>query len=259
MTALDVTNRFVLDFALRSARHTGGARVLDFGCGAGSLVAAGRAAGLDMIGADVFYGGSDARLEAAREGRLETTIFEIRDGRTPFADAAFDLVVNNQVLEHVEDLDATLAEMHRILKGGGTLLSIFPSRDVFREGHIGIPFSHWFRRGSRLRFYYTWALRSMGLGTWKEQAPTCRQWTADKLRWIDDYTRYRGRAEIFAAFGRYFASELREDDYIRFRLLDRPGRAWMARLAALPGVAAAGRALFRKLAFLVIVSRKEPR
>ena len=61
------------------------------------------------------------------------------------------------------------------------LLSIFPSRDVFREGHIGIPFSHWFQKESRVRFYYTWALRGLGLGTWKDQAPTARQWAVDKL------------------------------------------------------------------------------
>ena len=47
-----------------------------------------------------------------------------------------------------------------------------------------------------------------------------------------------------------------ESDYIRFRLLDRPGRGALAWLAGLPGLAAAARALFRKLAFLVIVSRK---
>jgi len=40
-------------------------------------------------------------------------IHEIRDGVLPFADAAFDLVTNNQVFEHVEDLDADLREICR--------------------------------------------------------------------------------------------------------------------------------------------------
>lgn len=258
MAELDVTNRFVLDFALRMAAKRPALRALDFGCGAGRLVEAARAAGLDMSGADVYYGGSETRIEAERRGLLGNVIHEMRDGRTGFAGSSFDLVVNNQVLEHVDDLDATLAEIYRVMKPGGLLLSIFPSRDVFREGHIGIPFSHRFRRSSRVRFFYTWGLRALGFGTWKEQAPTARQWAVDKLAWIDAYTRYRSRAEIFAAFGRYFRSELREDDYIRFRLLDRPRREWLARFAALPVVAGLGRAVFRKLAFLVIVSEKEP-
>jgi SAM-dependent methyltransferase len=247
---MDVTNRFVLDFALSYAR------VLDFGCGAGRLVQAGLDAGLRIEGADVYYGGSQTRAEAERSGLLGTAIREIHHGRIDYPEAVFDLVVNNQVMEHVEDLDAVLAEIHRVLKPGGTLLSIFPSRDVIREGHIGIPFAHRLPRGSRFRFLYTWALRSMGLGTWKQQAPNCRQWAVDKLSWIDTYTHYRSRREIFASFERHFTNEMRESDYIQFRLLDRPGREAFARIAALPLVAPLARAIFRKLAFLVIVSRK---
>jgi SAM-dependent methyltransferase len=250
--ALDVTNRFVLDFA--GGRP--GARVLDYGCGAGRVVAEGRARGLDIVGADVFYGGSQARKEAVAAGLLGTCVFEMVEERVPFPDAAFDLVVNNQVMEHVADLDGALREIGRVLRPGGELLSIFPSRDVFREGHIGIPFSHWFAKGSKARFYYTWALRALGLGTWKEQAPTARQWAIEKLRWIDAYTVYRSRSEIFRTYGRYFDSELREPDYIRYRLRDRPQRAALAALLNAPLAPELASAIFRKLAFLVILSRK---
>jgi 2-polyprenyl-3-methyl-5-hydroxy-6-metoxy-1,4-benzoquinol methylase len=113
---MDVTNRFVLDFARRFAISRPSARILDFGCGAGAVVAAGRAAGLDMFGADVFFqGSSGSREEAERAGLLKTAIHEVRDGRLDFEDGAFDLVTNNQVMEHVEDLDATLGELHRVL------------------------------------------------------------------------------------------------------------------------------------------------
>jgi len=223
------------------------------------VVQAGRAAGLEIFGADVYYGGSKTREEAERSGLLGEWVHEIREGRLPFPDAFFGLLTNNQVMEHVEDLEAVLREMHRVLVPGGTLLSMFPSRDVFREGHIGIPFSHWFARDSRLRFYYTWALRSLGLGTWKEQAPSRRQWAIDKLRWIDTYTRYRSRREIFGTYGRYFQSECREPDYIRYRLRTHRSGPFLARLLNLPLATPLATAPFRKLAFLVIVSCKEPR
>jgi SAM-dependent methyltransferase len=254
---MDVTNRFVLDWARQFAQSRPQAAILDFGCGAGRVVEAGLAAGLDIHGTDVYYGGSKDRALAEASGLLGSAILETEDGRLPYPGARFDLVVNNQVLEHVADLDAVLREIHRVLKPGGAVLSVFPSIDVWREGHIGIPFAHRFRKGSRARFLYTWALRSLGLGTWKEQAPTCRQWAVEKLAWIDSYTRYRTRAEIFRTFGKYFRSELREPDYIRYRLCDRPWRAPLARLLDLPFAPAAASALFRKLAFLVIVSRKE--
>ena len=47
---------------------------------------------------------------------------EKEDGRLDFPDASFDLVVNNMVFEHVEDLDAVLAEIQRVLKPGGRIL-----------------------------------------------------------------------------------------------------------------------------------------
>jgi SAM-dependent methyltransferase len=251
---VDVTNRFVLDWA---QRH--GGRILDYGCGAGALVSAGRQKGLDIYGADVFYTGSNSKAEAIASGVFGTAVVEIEDGgRIPFPDEHFDLVTNNQVMEHVADLERVLAEIHRVLKPGGTVLSVFPSVDVWREGHIGIPFAHRFPKNSKARFYYTWALRACGLGTWKEQAPTSRQWAVDKLDWIDKYTVYRTRSELLGAYGRFFQNELRESEYIRYRLLDRPGalRRTLARVTAWPVFREAAVALFRKLAFLVIVSHK---
>ena len=256
---MDVTNRFVLDYCRTFARRHPAAPILDYGCGAGDLVAAGLRDGLNISGADTYYGGSQTREQAEASGLLGGAIREMQNGRLPFPDASFALVVNNQVMEHVDDLDATLAEIDRVLRPGGSVLSIFPSRDVFREGHIGIPFTHWFRNDSRARFYFTWVLRAVGLGTWKEQAPNARQWALDKLSWIDTYTRYRTRSEIFAAYARHFRSELREIDYIRYRLLDRPGRAWIASALRVRPAAWLACAIFRKLAFLVIVSRKEAR
>ena len=250
---LDVTNRFVVEFA-----RAHGGRVLDYGCGAGRSVVAGRGLGVDMYGTDVFYGGSQTRAEAEATGLFGDRIRDMSAERIPFDDGYFDLVTNNQVMEHVEDLDATLGEIARVLKPGGVCLSVFPSKDVWREGHIGIPFAHRLPKASRMRFLYTWALRAAGLGTWKDQAPTPRQWAIDKLEWIDRWTRYRSRTEIFTAYNQYFENELRERDYIRYRLLDSPTplRQRLAATVQWPVVSALQVALFRKLAFLVILSRK---
>lgn len=254
---MDVTNRFVLDYATRFAESCPDARILDYGCGAGRLVNVGRSTGLQVVGADVFYAGSNTRVEVEQAGLLNLSIFEIQSGRLPFPDESFHLVVNNQVMEHVDDLDSVLSEIHRVLKPGGRVLSLFPSRDVLREGHIGIPLSHRFPKNSRIRFYYTWLLRRLGLGTWKEQAPTCRQWAIDKLQWIDTYTVYRTRREIFGSYNRGFTNRLIEIEYIRYRLLQRPGRAWIVSMLRLPFAAPLAEAVFRKLAFLVIESQKQ--
>ena len=46
----------------------------------------------------------------------------IENGSVPAEDGAFDAVVSTQVLEHVPDPDSYLAEAHRLLRPGGTLV-----------------------------------------------------------------------------------------------------------------------------------------
>src|SRR5262245_15671579 len=152
---------YVVDFA--SAQNCAERRVLDFGCGAGEVVHAARGAGLRCYGADVFNRRNEALRKIAARG-LSGSICVIEDHRSPFQSATFDMVVSNQVFEHVFDLDASLAEIRRVLKPGGLLLSLFPSGEVWREGHCGVPFVHWFDRQSRLRLPYMLAARSIGLG-----------------------------------------------------------------------------------------------
>jgi len=47
-------------------------------------------------------------------------------GRMPFADAEFDTVLSNQVLEHVPDPRVLWADMVRVLRPGGTLVVTVP-------------------------------------------------------------------------------------------------------------------------------------
>jgi SAM-dependent methyltransferase len=57
---------------------------------------------------------------AARLGLEAKT--EVADAeRLPFEDRTFDLAFGHAVLHHLPDLDAALAELHRVLKPGGTL------------------------------------------------------------------------------------------------------------------------------------------
>jgi SAM-dependent methyltransferase len=53
----------------------------------------------------------------------------------PFADAAFDGVLLNEVLEHVADEQSTLREIRRVLKPDGRLALMSPNRWFPFEGH----------------------------------------------------------------------------------------------------------------------------
>jgi ubiquinone/menaquinone biosynthesis C-methylase UbiE len=190
-----------------AARRTDGVplRVLDYGCGQGRLVKMLRDQHIDCYGCDVFVNVGKPTREYLLEGSsFGSVIMDMPDGRIPFPDESFDVIVSNQVIEHVQDIESTLAELQRVAKPGGTFLSVFPHKGVWREGHCGVAFVHWFPKRSRLRLYYTTACRAVGFGYHKERFGSIRAWARDRCRYLDEQTFYRTLPELRRLYGRYF-------------------------------------------------------
>jgi len=103
-------------------RLTPGMRVLDIGCGPGSItldlaarVAPGQVIGLENTEAPLIA----ARAAAAARSDT-TTLFQIGDAlNLPFEEASFDVVHAHQVLQHLSDPVRALREMQRVCKPGG--------------------------------------------------------------------------------------------------------------------------------------------
>lgn len=203
-------------------------RVLDYGCGAGQVVRLLRAQGfVEVYGCDAFYGGGSPP-EQALAAELEKGIIRRMEGDTiPFGPNRFDLVVSNQVFEHVEDLGVVLGEIHRVLAPGGVLLSLFPDRSVWREGHCGIPFLHWLPKKARWRIPLVALLRGVGLGYNKGQAGVW-EWSQRVCDWLDRWTYYRDEKRILAQFGGYFAVTTHtEIEYFNERVGSRGPLYWL--------------------------------
>lgn len=248
---LHFNHRYVLTLAAQFCRGREDARILDYGCGAAQTVVAGREQGLNIFGADLFYAGSNDRQTVEKTGLLGTFVREIQDGRIDFPDGYFDFVFSNQVLEHVEDLAGVLGEIRRVLKPDGQSLHLFPSRDVWREGHCGIPFLHWFSKDNPLRYPYALSLRTLGLGKFKRVDH--RGWTQRMLDFLDHYCVYRDRKTIFTTFRKEFDFELIEDDYVYARLGETRLR-FLRPLVRWPMIRPIAKELFRKLGGLVILA-----
>ena len=100
-----------------------GERVLDLGSGAGtdSLIAAqmvgerGHVTGIDMTPEML----GKARAAAADMGATNVEFVEAEAERLPFADASFDVVISNGVIDLIPDKDAVFAEIFRVLAPGG--------------------------------------------------------------------------------------------------------------------------------------------
>jgi arsenite methyltransferase len=102
-----------------------GEHALDLGSGAGtdSLVAAqmvgeqGRVTGIDMTPEMLVK----ARSAATTMGFANVEFVESEAERLPFADASFDVVVSNGVIDLIPDKDAVFAELYRVLRPGGRM------------------------------------------------------------------------------------------------------------------------------------------
>ncbi|HVQ77392.1 MAG TPA: class I SAM-dependent methyltransferase [Candidatus Binatia bacterium] len=119
-------------------------RVLDLGCGRGEAVIRLRERGYDAYGVDI-----DSRyIENGRSllqqrGWDPAVLTRIDAGRIGFPDAHFHFIFTDQVLEHVEDLPAAVAEMARLSAAGAGGFHSFPARRHPIEDHIRMPFVHY--------------------------------------------------------------------------------------------------------------------
>ncbi len=103
-----------------------GMRVLDFGCGPGTIsvglataVAPGTLHGIDMEASQV-----EMARAAALGGGHDNAQFEVGTVESmPFEDGYFDAAHCHAVLSHVPDTAAALAEVRRVLKSGGIVSS----------------------------------------------------------------------------------------------------------------------------------------
>ena len=114
-----------------------GAKVLDFGCGNGSLVYGWLEMGFDAHGCDLRFKSGPEVENLQNAGRIR--LIPLSPYRLPYPDASFDAVFTNTVMEHVRDYPATLAEIRRVLKSGSVSLHMFPARGRPLEPHIFVP------------------------------------------------------------------------------------------------------------------------
>ena len=132
-------------------------RMLEIGTGSGGIAhyfATHPRLRCDVTAVDVV----DNRL--AHEGY---EYLQVEDVELPFADASFDVVITNHVIEHVGDSKAQhrhLEEVHRVMKPGGIGYLAVPNRWMVTEPHFKLKFLSWWPRTWRTPY-----LRLMRKGT----------------------------------------------------------------------------------------------
>jgi ubiquinone/menaquinone biosynthesis C-methylase UbiE/uncharacterized protein YbaR (Trm112 family) len=122
-------HRSVLDRMTASPPPHG--TVLDNGCGPGLLLAhlSEKNADLEqLIGVDVSRG--MLRQAQTAIGTAGVFLFEGDACRLPFVDDSFDVVYARGLLHHLPDPVQGVAEIHRVLKPGGTVVVLEPNKTI---------------------------------------------------------------------------------------------------------------------------------
>jgi len=171
------------DFLLSRLRLAPGDSVLDMATGTGAI--AFRLAGHDglrVTAADITRP-MLLQTAARSDGRLD--LVECTAEATPFAGGAFDAVIFSYLLRYVTDVPATLSELARLVKPGGTMASLefavprgawHPLWRLYTA--FGLPLGGallspaWRRVGSFLGpsirdFYHRWPEERL-MGLWRE-------------------------------------------------------------------------------------------
>lgn len=109
----------------RDRDHDKPRRILDIGSGAGvgaALIS--RTLGAEeVICIDLSVGA----LQEVRKAGFAPLIASAEGHRLPFPDASFDVVILDEVIEHLVDTDSIMDEIHRVLRADGQLLISTPN------------------------------------------------------------------------------------------------------------------------------------
>ena len=119
----DYRNFFLMPRMLEMLGDIHGCRILDLGCGEGGYAREMAKGGAHVVGID----GSDRMIEVARQ-RSQAENLDIEfvcanaNALTSVIDRSIDMVVAAMSLMDVEDYSGAIAEVHRVLVSGGSLV-----------------------------------------------------------------------------------------------------------------------------------------
>lgn len=165
-------------------------RVLDAGCGDGHLVAY-LQRNLPILRPSLkyeVYGFDVCDHGVQKQGFLNETVHRLSnllpeidwndrislisgEQNWPYEDQFFDIVVSNQVLEHVGNHDFFLSELFRVLGWGGFSVHVFPLQNCIMEGHLNLVWAHRIRTHDSLVRYIK-IMSALRLGKYASQFKT---------------------------------------------------------------------------------------
>lgn len=189
---MKIIKEFGLDLNLQSV-------ILDFGCGSGKHVQELRTHGYQAFGCDIKMK-EEENVDTV--SMLQSNILRSIDQKyykLPFEDNIFDLVISDQVFEHVRNYSETISEISRVLKPDGFCLHIFPSRYTPIEPHVYIPFSSIIQSKIWIRFWVFLGVKN----EWSD-CKSVKERSYRYYNYLKDNTNYLPKKNLEKEFKLYF-------------------------------------------------------
>jgi SAM-dependent methyltransferase len=165
-------------------------RVLDVGCGLSLFSEIGPGWGFEIVAGDLVFGRMKQRKDAVPW--IDWSVFDA--SRLPFRSESFDGLFAGEILEHLPDPEAALAEWNRVLKPGGVLIVTTPNRGrrINRLNGEDWPFSPDHLRELSFDDLNRGLLPGAGFKPIRTRGIYLELWTRSNGWWLEDHLQRAG-------------------------------------------------------------------
>lgn len=192
--------------------------IVDVGCGTGETVYYLMESGYDAFGCDLRFKSweDSAQSDLIRNGRLRL-IGGTEQKKLPFDDDFADIVLSDQVVEHIEDLDSFFREIARIGKPGSISMHYFPSENKPIEPHVRIPLATKFQGRGWIGLWQRGPFKGMPRRDWRSRGVDAM------YEYLKDKTHYRSGSRVLLVANQYYHSVAMEPDRLLRAMSGRAG------------------------------------
>ena len=119
---LEVNKEFLKELKVLKTNH----KILEIGCGAGSMTAYLAKKGYQIIGTDL----SKDMIDYAKKTHPAVEFKKMSGDKLNFKNESFDIVLSFDLVEHIPDVEKHFKEVNRVLKKDGKYIFVTPNKLV---------------------------------------------------------------------------------------------------------------------------------